>query len=139
MIKETSAGAIVFRKEGKEIKYLILHYGAGHWDLVKGHVEQGEEEKQTVMRELKEETGITAAEFMLDFKKDLSYYFKKDGKTVFKTVVFYLLETKEKDVKLSSEHIGYKWANLGTALNTLTFENAKEIVQKAEKFIGLLE
>lgn len=135
MKKELSAGAVLFRREGGKIKYLLLHYGAGHWDFVKGHVEAGEEEKQTVMRELREETSIANAEFVPGFKKEVSYYFKDKTDTIYKTVVFYLLETKESEVKLSFEHIGYRWATLQSAVNTLTFDNAKEIVQAAEKYL----
>jgi 8-oxo-dGTP pyrophosphatase MutT (NUDIX family) len=139
MIKQKSAGAVVFRRDGKDIKYLVLHYEAGHWDFVKGKVEKGEEEKQTVLRELKEETGIGKADFIPDFRKEINYYFKKEGETVFKTAAFYLLETKEEKVKLSFEHVGYRWVGLDTALKTLTFDNAKEIVKEAEDFIKNLE
>ena len=53
MVKEKSAGAIIYHKNA-EIKFLLLHYGAGHWDLAKGHVEEGETEEQTVSREVEE-------------------------------------------------------------------------------------
>lgn len=138
MATEKSAGAIVFRRIGKEIKYLILHYGAGHWEFVKGHIEKGEKEEQTVLRELREETGITNAEFVPDFRKEISYYFKDKGQTVYKTVVFYLLETIEENVTLSDEHIGHKWANLSAALKTLTFDNSKQIIQQADDFLKKL-
>ncbi|MBW3011656.1 NUDIX domain-containing protein [Candidatus Woesearchaeota archaeon] len=135
MIKEKSAGAIVFRKDD-EIKYLILHYGAGHWEFVKGHIEKDEEEEQTVIRELGEETGIKKAEFVPEFRKEINYYYKKKtGETVFKTVVFFLLESKESKVTLSKEHIGYRWVGIDTALKTLTFDNSKQVIAEADKFI----
>ncbi|MBW3017147.1 NUDIX domain-containing protein [Candidatus Woesearchaeota archaeon] len=135
MIKEKSAGAIVFRKDD-ERKYLILHYGAGHWEFVKGHIEKDEEEEQTVIRELGEETGIKKAEFVPEFRKEINYYNKKKtGETVFKTVVFFLLESKESKVTLSKEHIGYRWVGIDTALKTLTFDNSKQVIAEADKFI----
>jgi len=48
MAKEKSYGAVVFRRDG-DLWYLILQYGAGHWDLVKGHGERGESEKTTLV------------------------------------------------------------------------------------------
>ena len=63
MISEKSCGAVVFLKS-REVNYLLLHYEAGHWDFVKGNVEPTESEKDTVIRELQEETGIADAKFI---------------------------------------------------------------------------
>ena len=62
MLREKSCGAVVFLKKDNSTNYLLLNYAAGHWDFVKGNVEQNEIEKETVVRELKEETGITDAQ-----------------------------------------------------------------------------
>ena len=56
MERERSAGAIIFREEKRKIYYLLLHYESGHWDFPKGHVEKEEKEKETVKREIREET-----------------------------------------------------------------------------------
>ena len=135
MPKETSAGAVVFRKD-KKIKYLLLYYEEGHWDFPKGNIEKGEEEKETVKREIKEETGISKISFIVGFKEKIQYFYKLRGETVFKQVFFYLVEAKESKVKLSYEHIGYKWLNYDKALKQLTFKNAKEILKKANSFLG---
>ncbi|MBW2984716.1 NUDIX domain-containing protein [Candidatus Woesearchaeota archaeon] len=134
MPKEVSAGAVVFRRD-KGIKYLILHYEAKHWDFPKGNVEAGEEEKATVKREVEEETGIKEINFVEGFEEKISYFYKKEGQTIYKEVVFYLAETKEKEVKLSFEHIGYEWLDYEKALERLTFKNAKQILEKANKFL----
>lgn len=134
MPKEKSAGAVVFR-EDEGIKYLLLHYAGGHWEFVKGHIEKGEEEKQTVMRELEEETAITKADFIDGFKEEIKYFFRRKDATVFKQVVFYLLKSEQKKVELSFEHIGYKWLDLRSALKILTFPNSKKVLKKADDFI----
>ena len=36
MIKETSAGIVLYRKENTKNLFLLLHYPSGHWDFVKG-------------------------------------------------------------------------------------------------------
>ena len=55
MTKEKSCGAVIFNNEDK---VLIVKHNAGHWDFPKGHMEAGETEKQTALREVKEETKI---------------------------------------------------------------------------------
>src|SRR3989344_8094708 len=96
---EKSAGAIVFRHEGKKVKYLLLQYGAGHWDYVKGNFEPDEEEEETVLREAEEEAGLMDLKLIRGFKERISYFYKSEGKTISKEVVFYLGETGRKDRK----------------------------------------
>jgi len=139
---EKSAGAVVFRKESNKIYYLLLHYPSGartprnYWDFPKGHIERGEKEIETVKREVKEETGLEDIKFIEGFKKWVKYFFRFQGKTVFKIVIFYLVETKNKNVKISSEHIGYKWLPYEEALEQLLFKNAKEILKKANDYLN---
>ena len=134
MPDETSAGAVVFRKD-KEIKYLLLQYGAGHWDFPKGNIEKGEQEKETVKREIQEETGIAEISFAEGFKERIRYFYRREGRLISKEVVFYLCETKEENVKISHEHIGYEWLNYEDALAKVTFKNSKEILEKANEFL----
>jgi bis(5'-nucleosidyl)-tetraphosphatase len=131
---EKSCGAVVFKRDG-EVEYLLLHYEAGHWDYVKGQVEQHESEKDTVTRELKEETGITDARFIEGFREEISYFYRRRGRTVHKEVIFFLIETKDSNVKLSYEHVGYEWLNYEKAMAKLTFANAKKVLAKAHEFL----
>jgi 8-oxo-dGTP pyrophosphatase MutT (NUDIX family) len=115
MPKEKSCGALVFKRYKDGIKYLLLHYKAGHWDFPKGHMEKDEKEKMTASRELREETGIEDAEFVDEFREVISYYYKRDSETIFKEVVFFLVQSATDEVRLSSEHIGYALLNYGHA------------------------
>jgi bis(5'-nucleosidyl)-tetraphosphatase len=134
MLNEKSCGAVVYIRN-PDVKYLLLQYEAGHWDFVKGNVEAGENEQQTAVRELGEETGITDAKFIDGFKETISYFYKRQGATVFKEVVFFLMETKTVNVKLSFEHIGAIWLTNEDALRRLTFKNARDVLQKANEFL----
>jgi 8-oxo-dGTP pyrophosphatase MutT (NUDIX family) len=131
---EISAGAVIFRMNASP-KFLILHYEKGHWDFAKGNVEKGEEEVQTVLREIEEETGIKYVKILEGFREKISYFYRKGKKTVYKEVVFYLAETKTKEVEISYEHVGYAWLGYEEALERLTFENAKKILEKAKNFL----
>jgi len=138
---EKSAGAVVFRRENNKIKYLLLHYPSStkaprdYWDFPKGHIEKGEKEIDTVKREVFEETGLKDIEFIEGFKEWIKYFFKYKGKTVFKIVTFYLAKARTKEVKVSGEHLGYKWLPYEEAIEKLTFKNAKEILKKANAFL----
>ena len=132
MFREKSCGAVVYLKND-EVKYLLLHYEAGHWDFVKGNVEPNETEQETVIRELREETGITDAKFIEDFKEKIDYFYKRQGTTIHKEVIFYLMETQTETVKISYEHVGYIWLNYQQAIEKLTFKNARDVLQKAHK------
>ncbi|MCX8152909.1 MAG: NUDIX domain-containing protein [Candidatus Bathyarchaeota archaeon] len=134
MIQEKSCGAIVFLRT-KPAKYLLLHYEAGHWDFVKGNVEPNESEKDTVIRELREETGITDAQFIEGFRERIEYFYRRQGEKVHKKVVFFLVETHTEKVELSYEHVGYIWLDYHSALDKLTFRNAKVLLTKAHELL----
>ena len=105
MIREKSCGAVIYLNKEEQTKYLLLNYAAGHWDFVKGNVEPGENEKETVLRELQEETGITDAQFIEDFKETIAYFYRRQGLTVHKEVVFFAMESHTEKVEISFEHI----------------------------------
>jgi len=140
---ERSAGAIIFRKENDKIYYLLLHYPSRakaprqYWDLPKGHIEKGEDEIETARREVEEETGLKDIEFIEGFKEWMKYFFKWKGKNILKFVTFYLAETKIKNVKVSFEHLGFEWLPFEKALERLTFDNAREILKKADLTLNL--
>lgn len=135
MLGEKSCGAVVFIRKENSTKYLFLNYAAGHWDFVKGNVELNETEKETVLRELKEETSITDAHFIDGFKETIDYFYRRQGLTVHKEVVFFIMETQTERVKLSFEHVGYIWRDYQHAMEKLTFKNAKDVLQKAHDFL----
>ena len=131
MIEETSAGVVLFRKENEKILFLLLHYPSGHWDFVKGKMEEGELEKETAIRETEEETGITDVKFLDGFEEWIQYNFQFEGELVNKKVVFFLGETKTRDVKISHEHLNYTWVDYATAMEKTTFDNAKTVLSKS--------
>ena len=135
MFREKSCGAVVFLKSS-EVKYLLLRYGAGHWDFVKGNVESNESEKDTVIRELQEETGIVDARFIDNFREKIEYFYRRQDTTIHKEVIFFLIETHTEQVKLSFEHVGYTWLNYQHAMKKLTFKNAKNVLQKAHELLN---
>ena len=136
MLEERSAGVILFNKT-EEIQFLVLKYPSGHWDFVKGNIEEGEEEEETARRELFEETGINNMNIKKGFNQKVEYnYYKKNNK-VHKIVSYYLAETEQKEVKLSFEHLDYKWVNYDDLMKLITFDNSKDILKKANELIRI--
>lgn len=141
---EKSAGAIIFRKEGGKRLFLLLHYPSAdhrakkeYWDLPKGHIEKGENIFNTAKREIFEETGLKDIKFLSGFKETIRYFFKWEGKNILKFVTFLLAESRTKEIKISEEHVGFKWLPFDEALDKLTFKNAKDILEKANDFLFL--
>jgi 8-oxo-dGTP pyrophosphatase MutT (NUDIX family) len=134
MLHEKSCGAVVFFKNDK-VGLLLLQYEAGHWDFVKGNVEPNESEVDTVLRELKEETGIVATQTIDGFRERIQYFYRRQGETIQKEVVFYLIQANTQKVELSFEHVGYIWLDYAHTLEKLTFKNAKDVLQKAHAFL----
>ena len=136
MAKEKSCGAVVFKKQKDgSVKYLLLHYEAGHWDFPKGNQEKKETEEQTAAREIREETGIEDIEFVDGFKELIKYFYKKGEETVYKEVAYYFAQSATEKVVLSSEHIGYAWLSYDNAYKKLTFNTSKELLIKTNKFL----
>ncbi len=133
MRKETSAGAIVFFQKGKKREYLLLNYLGGHWDFPKGHIELYEKPEETVIREIKEETGLNV-HLLKGFQEKITYTFKHRNEFIIKEVIFYLARAKNQKVKLSTEHKGYVWLPFNEALKLITFN--KNLLKKAEFFLN---
>ena len=99
-------------------------------------MEEGETTHQTAIRETREETGITDIVFLDDFEEWIEYNFQFQKELVHKKVVFFLAETKTKEVSISHEHIDYTWMDYQTAMEKTTFDNAKSILTKSKALLA---
>lgn len=135
--KERSAGIVTYYGDPEAtLEYLILHYASGHWDFPKGKLELGETEAEAAVRELHEETGLTA-DLDTNFERKLHYFFRnKQGELISKTVVLFVGEASAKNVTISHEHIGYSWLPFEQAREQLTFKNAQRILSMAHNYIS---
>lgn len=140
-VHEKSCGVIVYRSELDSLKFLLLHYPGGHWDFPKGHVEERDaNEHATALRELQEETGITEVKFQDTYKESMYYEFNRGYKErVKKVVVYFLAETSQAEISISFEHKNFRWLAYDEALERLTYENAKDLLRKAQKNLNAQE
>jgi len=135
MIEERSAGVVIFLEKSEGTHFLLLNYPTGHWDYVKGKIEEGENNRQTAIRETKEETGISDLEFVEGFEEKINYNFQFEGELIQKEVVFFLAKTKTSSVNVSHEHLDYTWLDYENALKKITYQNAKNILSKVNNLI----
>ncbi len=120
----THAGGVVFRKSRGRTLYLIVSSSDGtHWVLPKGHVEPGESPKDAALRELKEEAGVIGE---IIGSLPLQRFHKPEEEVI----VQYFLIRKIKFTEASEKRLT-RWEYEREALQLLSFEDAREILQDA--------
>ncbi len=136
--KEISAGIIVYRRTKDGPKFLLLYHGGNYWNFPKGHIEGEERSFEAALRETVEETGLKSEDLKIRsrFKDYEKYYFYKGKSRIFKVVIFYLAESRKKEIKISEEHSGYGWFLYRDARRILkTYRDSESVLKKAHDFI----
>ena len=130
---EKSCGAVVFYRSNDSIEYLLVKNRNGRcWSFPKGHIENGESEKQTAAREIKEETGLDV-HFKADFRETGIYH--PFGRTS-KKVVFFLAETNSDKVSIQRREIDYyRWATMDQAQKLCKHENDIRVLEKVSNLL----
>ena len=137
MTIELSVGAIIryqsveFNRDHSE--FLLLRNKRGFWGFPQGHKERGENEIQTLQREVQEETGIVDLEIHQYIGKIQYKYFRADGIRSEKEVKFYFATTPVREVVISNEHEGFKWTTYQEALSILDHRQLKSIILKGRR------
>lgn len=130
---ERSCGAVVLDETGGNKKILLIkNKRSAHWGFPKGHIEAGESEKETAVRETKEETGLDI-DIIDGFSCKSEYTIQ--GR-VEKAVVIFLARAKNTEVVKQEEEIDeYIWVDFNSAFKMLKFENDRNILMKAKEYI----
>ena len=134
--EERSSGFVLYALEHGERHYLLLrHQNGGHWGFPKGRIEDGEGEAEAALREVWEETGIEPIEQIPGFHEVNRYHFLRDGRPLLKEVVYFLGRVLPIDPVLSNEHLDGKWLPYAAASETITYEDARSILETAERHL----
>ena len=130
---EKSCGAVVFRKTGRGLLYLLVKNRNGrHWGFPKGHVEQGESEQQTAVREVLEETGLHIT--VLDGFRETCEY-RPFGK-IKKQVVFFAARSEGARVTIQRTEIDhYIWASYSDAVQLFRYDNDLRVLEAAQNWL----
>ena len=115
---------------------LLQNAKRGDWGVPKGHVEAGESEQQTALRELEEETGLSAEQIQIDdnFREEVNYMiFKKSGRAALKHVVYFKAQCDELNINLSDEHKDMLWATKAQVVQKITYNNLRHVILESFK------
>ena len=132
-MKEKSCGAVVYKKENNEFKFLLVHQSNDQYGFPKGHVEENETEIETALREIKEETNLDV-ELDTDFRYQITYLVEQ--KNIMKDVVYFVATPKTFNlISQEGEIDECVWCSYEEVLEKLEFDNIKEVFEKAYNYI----
>jgi len=117
---------------------LILYHGGSYWNFPKGHIESEERSMGAAFRETREETGISSRDLRIipNFRAYERFYFRKGGQPVFKVVIFYLAESRTREVHISNEHHGYGWFLFRDGKRILgKYRDSQKVFERAYQFL----
>lgn len=129
---EKSCGAVLYTEKDTVRRYILIKNMSGHVGFPKGHVEFGENEKMTALREVYEETGVRTS-LEEGFRETYNYLING---FVRKEAVYYVAPFEEKDVKMNIMEISeYMLVTFDEALKILNYPHDRSILRKANDFI----
>jgi 8-oxo-dGTP pyrophosphatase MutT (NUDIX family) len=121
VVHETTAGGVIFRRDAKtqRLEILLIQDAKDRWTIPKGHVEEGEEPKQTAQREINEETGLKEMK-MFNWLGKVSFRYRRGQTLVLMTMHIYLVQALGDTDDLNPED----W------LNAITWFPAADAIDK---------
>ena len=133
MKREKSCGAVVYRYNNDVLELLLIrHRFGGHWSFPKGHVEEGENEFQTALREVKEETNLSIR-LREGFRESVEYFPKPYIK---KQVVYFLGLSLGDTAKRQEEEISeLRWVPIDDAERMVSFANDKNLISRSREYL----
>ena len=137
MQRETSCGAVVFTLCGGERRYVIVRGKKGFFGFPKGHMEAGETEQETALREIKEETGLSV-QLIDGFRTEDEHPLIREGKpeTIKKIIYFAAIYENQETHAQESEITEIRLMTYEEAMKAFQFESSKRILAEANAFLN---
>lgn len=130
--KRTSCGAVVIGREAGARRILLVQYYDGHWSFPKGRMEPEETERQTALREVREETGMSV-ELLPGFRAETVSVKRNVGA---KAVFFLGRPASGRERVQKSELAAQKWACPQEAEKLVTYAEDRQILRRALAFLN---
>jgi 8-oxo-dGTP pyrophosphatase MutT (NUDIX family) len=135
--REFSAGGVVVR--GEEVVVIVPRRRAADGSRVlalpKGHVDPGETPLEAAAREVREETGIVGEP--IGELGETRYWYRRDGRTIGKTVVFFLFAYRGGDIADHDDEVEEaRWIGIREAQKQLSHQEERKILSMAAACLG---
>jgi bis(5'-nucleosidyl)-tetraphosphatase len=130
VVREPTAGGIVFRRNGDHVvEILLIQDAKDRWTIPKGHIEEGEEPKDTTEREIKEETGLAQVK-VLNYLGKINFRYRRQTSLVLMSTEIFLVKALGDTNKLKPEDWmnGIKWFPAKEALDKIEYEDIGKII-----------
>jgi 8-oxo-dGTP pyrophosphatase MutT (NUDIX family) len=134
--RETSAGGVVFRRQGDRVLFLLIRDSYGNWGFPKGHLEEGEPAADAALREVREETGLD--DLILRGQIDsIEWFFRFRGALIHKRCHFFLMESATEATRPQRDEgiAACRWHPFEEALALVSYENAQGVLRRAAGMI----
>ena len=134
--RETSAGGVVYRRDGDTALFLLIRDSYKNWGFPKGHLERGEKADVAAMREVREETGLDGLA-MRGAIDTIDWYFRFRGRLIHKICHFFLMETDHAATRpQKAEGITEcRWAEYDEAAKIISYGNARDVLERANAIV----
>lgn len=136
---EKSCGAVVFTREEGVVKYVIIRSPEGFYGYPKGHMESGETEEQTALREIKEETGLDVS-LLVGFRTEDGHALEREGRPdVWKAIVYFLAEYSGQTLRAQEGEVTeILLMTFDEAMAAFQFESSRRILREAHDYLNTL-
>ena len=129
-VHETTSGGVVFRrsKDGG-LELLLIKDAKNRWTIPKGHVEPGEEPKETAEREIQEETGLQDMKVM-NWLGKVNFRYRRGHTLVLMTMHIYLVQALGDTDTLTAEDwmAGIEWLPANDAIDKIAYEDIGKLI-----------
>ena len=136
VVREPTAGGIVFRRRKGEIEILLIQDAKDRWTIPKGHIEEGETAQETALREIGEEAGLKETEAICWLGK-IHFRYRRMNTLVLMTTQIYLVKAlgNTDDIQKEEWMNGIKWFKFNDALDKIEYEDIGKLMLLAKKRI----
>jgi ADP-ribose pyrophosphatase YjhB (NUDIX family) len=138
IVREPTSGGIVFRmaQDQKDIEILLIQDSKNRWTIPKGHIEPGENAKQTTIREIGEETGLKNIEILTWLGK-INFKYRRLTQLVLMTTQIYLVRALDDSERPTKEKWmnGIRWFRFADALDVIEYDDIQKLMLIAKRRI----